>query len=139
MRVTSPPPKSLIIWDGECFFCQRWIERWKEITRGEVDYEMSQRIGERFPEIPRAQFERSVILIEPDGAVYFGAEAAFRALRCRSSKRWLAWSYQNVPGFAPVSEVFYKIIAANRTFFSALTIFSSGVNVRPPKYLSAPR
>src|SRR5438309_9128528 len=92
MRVASPPPKPLIIWDGECHFCRRWIERWKEITRGEVDYEASQQIGERFPEIPRGQFERSVILIEPDGAFYFGAEAAFRALRCRSSKRWLAWS-----------------------------------------------
>src|SRR5438477_2984894 len=139
MRVTSPPPKPLIIWDGECFFCQRWIERWKEITRGEVDYEMSQRIGERFPEIPRAQFERSVVLIEPDGAVYFGAEAAFRALRCRSSRKWLAWSYQNVPGFAPISEAFYKIIAANRTFFSALTKLFWGENVLPLKYFWARR
>src|SRR5438105_3792703 len=139
MRVSDPPPKPLIIWDGECHFCRRWIERWKEITWGEVDYEASQQIDERFPEIPRAQFERSVVLIEPDGAVYFGAEAAFRALRCRSSKRWLAWSYQNVPGFAPVSEAFYKIIAANRTFFSALTKLFWGENVRPPKYFVARR
>ena len=77
LRVSSPPPKPLIIWDGECHFCRRWIERWKEITWGEVYYEASQQFGERFPEIPRAQFERSVILIEPDGAVYFGATLLF--------------------------------------------------------------
>src|ERR1041384_5376220 len=105
-RVSHPPPKSLIIWDGECHFCRRWIERWKEITRGKVDYETSQQIGERFPEISREQFERSVILIEADGADYFGAEAVFRSLRCRSSRKWLSWSYDHVPGFAPVSEFF---------------------------------
>src|SRR5256885_17068712 len=100
MRVASPPPKPLIIWDGECHFCRRWIERWKEISRGEVDYELYQQLGEKFPEIPREQFERSVILVETDGAVFSGAEAVFRSLRSRSSKKWLVWSYYHVPGFA---------------------------------------
>jgi lipase maturation factor 1 len=139
MRVSHPPPKSLIIWDGECHFCRRWIERWKEITRGKVDYETSQQIGERFPEISRAQLERSVILIEPDGAVYFGAEAVFRSLRCRSSRKWLSWSYDHVPGFASWSESFYKLISSNRHFFSALTKLLWGDDVRPPTYFVARR
>src|SRR5207302_10802911 len=139
MRVTSPSLKPLVIWDGECHFCRRWIERWKEITRGEVDYEASQQIGDRFPEIPRGQFERSVILIEPNGSVYFGAAAAFRALRCRSSKRWLAWSYYHVPGFAPITETFYKFISMNRRFASAMTRLLWGDDVRPPKYFWARR
>src|ERR1041384_3542743 len=139
MRVSNPPPKSLIIWDSECHFCRRWIERWKEITRGEVEYEVSQQIGERFPEISREQFERSVTLIEPDGAVYFGAEAVFRSLRCRSSRKWLSWSYDHVPGFAPVSEVFYKTISSNRRLFSSLTKLFWVDDVRPPTYLIARR
>jgi hypothetical protein len=32
VRVSNPPPKPLMIWDGECHFCKRWIERWREIT-----------------------------------------------------------------------------------------------------------
>src|SRR5213075_655352 len=64
-------------------------------------------------EIHRAEFQRSVLLIEPDGAVSFGAKAVFRSLRCRPSKKWLAWSYEHVPGFAAFSEGFYKILAAN--------------------------
>src|SRR6266436_8415467 len=85
LRVSNPPTKPVLIWDGECHFCRRWIERWREITADAVDYETSQNVAERFPEIPQEQFQRSVVLIEPDGAVFTGAEAVFRSLRCRSS------------------------------------------------------
>jgi predicted DCC family thiol-disulfide oxidoreductase YuxK len=138
-RVSNPPPKPLMIWDGDCHFCRRWIERWREITRDEVDYEISQKVGDRFPEIPREQFERSVIYIETDGAVYSGAEAVFRSLRCRSSKKWLAWSYDRLPGFAPVSESLYKIISCNRRFASVITRLLWGNDVRPPTYFVARR
>src|SRR5436305_3374629 len=100
LRVSNPPPKPLIIWDGECLFCRRWIERWREITRDEVDYETSQQSGDRFPQISREQFQRAVVLIEPDGTISSGAEAVVRSLRYRSSKRWLAWSYYHLPGFS---------------------------------------
>src|SRR5256885_11152865 len=139
LRVSSPPPKPLIIWDGECLFCRRWIERWREITRDEVDYETSKNVGGKFPEISRQQFERSVILIEADGSVFTRGEAVFRSLRCRSSKRWLAWSYDHVPGFAQVSESFYRIISCNRRFFSAITRLLWGNDVRSPTYFVARR
>jgi lipase maturation factor 1 len=139
LHVSNLPPKPLIIWDGDCHFCRRWIERWRAITRDEVDYEISQNVGDRFPEIPREQFARSVIYIEPDGAVYSGAEAVFRSLRCRSSKTWLAWSYYHFPGFASVSESFYEIISLNRRFASAITRLLWGNDVRPPTYFVARR
>jgi lipase maturation factor 1 len=139
MRVASPPPKPLVIWDGECHFCRRWIERWREITRDEVDYATSQESAERFPEIPRERFERSVIFVEKDGSVFAGAEAVFRSLRCRSSRKWLAWSYEHIPGFAPVSEGCYKIIASNRRFASAITRLLWGDDVGPPTYFVARR
>src|SRR5438128_497586 len=139
LHVSNPLLKPLMIWDGDCHFCRRWIERWREITRGEVDYEISQKVGDRFPEIPREQFERSVIYVETDGAVFSGAEAVFRSLRCRSSKTWLAWSYYHVRGFASVSESFYKIISLNRRFASAITRLLWGNDVRPPTYFVARR
>ena len=139
LHVSNLPPKPLIIWDGDCHFCRRWIERWREITRGVVDYATSQESAERFPEIPREQFERSVIYIETDGAVYSGAEAVFRSLRCRSSKKWLAWSYDRLPAFAPVSESLYRIISCNRRFASVITKLLWGNDVRPPTYFAARR
>jgi predicted DCC family thiol-disulfide oxidoreductase YuxK len=139
IRVSNPPPKPVLIWDGECLFCRRWIERWKEITGADLDYETSRDLGERFPEVPREECGRSVILIEPDGAVSSGAKAVFRSLRSRRSKKWLAWSYEHVPGFAALSEAFYRIIAANRRFASRITSLLWGKDVRPPTYFAARR
>ena len=139
LRILHRPSKPTLVWDGECHFCRRWIERWKEITGDTVEYETSQNLGERFPEIPREEFERSVILIEADGSVRRGADAVFRSLQCRRSKRWLSWSYEHVPGFAALSEGFYTIIASNRQTASRITSLLWGRDVRPPSYLTARR
>jgi lipase maturation factor 1 len=137
MRVANPPQKPLLIWDGECHFCRLWIERWRELTRGEVEYETLQKIDNRFPEIPREQFERSVVFIDRDGNVFTAAAAVYRSLNCRSSRRWLAWSYDHVPGFAAISELGYGIIARHRTFSSAITRLFWGEDVRRPNYFWA--
>ncbi|MEY2546078.1 MAG: hypothetical protein QOG48_1195 [Verrucomicrobiota bacterium] len=139
MKVANPPAKPLMIWDGECHFCRLWIERWKEFTAGAVEYETFQKIDNRFPEIPPEQFTRSVVYIDTDGNVFTAAEAVCRSLSCRSSRKWLAWSYDHVPGFAAVSEFFYGIIARNRTFSSAITRFLWGEDVRRPNYFLACR
>src|SRR5438094_10240576 len=114
LRVSNPPPKPLMIWDGECHFCQRWIERWREITAGEVEYAPYQEIADRFPEIPREQFQRSVVYIDKTGQVFVTAEAVYRSLRCRPSKKWLWLGYQPIPGFASVSECGYSFVPWHR-------------------------
>lgn len=139
VRVSNPPPKPLMIWDGECHFCKRWIERWHEITAGKVDYETYQDAANRFPEIPIEQFQRAVAFIEPDGRAFFAAEAVYRSLRYQSSRRWLAWSYDRVPGFAAVSELAYKFIARHRGIGSTVTRLLWGKDVRPPTYSWARR
>jgi len=139
VRVANPPPKPLMIWDGECHFCKRWIERWREITAGEVDYVAYQEAADQFPEIPVEQFKRAVALIEPDGKTFFAAEAVYRSLRYRSSRKWLSHSYDRVPGFAAISELGYKFIADHRKLGSAVTRLLWGKDVRPPTYFWARR
>jgi len=139
LRVGNPPPKPLMIWDGDCHFCKRWIERWREITAGKVDYCTYQETADRFPEVPVEQFKRAVAFIEPDGKTFFAAEAVYRSLRSRSSRKWLAWSYDHVPGFAVVSELAYKFIARHRKLGSAITRLLWGKDVRPPTYFWARR
>ena len=138
-RVSNPPPKPLLIWDGECHFCRRWIERWRVLTGTEVDYAPYQEMPERFPEIPREQFQRSVVYINRNGQVFVAAAAVYRSLRRCRSKKWLWWSYQRVPGFAAVSEWAYRLIAKNRPFASAITRLLWGKDVRPPTYFWARR
>jgi lipase maturation factor 1 len=139
LRISNRPPKPLMIWDGECHFCKRWIERWREITAGKVDYATYQEAAARFPEIPVEQFKRAVAFIEPDGEAFFAAEAVYRSLRYRSSRKWLAWSYDHVPGFAAISETAYKFIAHNRSLASTFTRLLWGKDVRPPTYFWARR
>jgi lipase maturation factor 1 len=139
LRVSNPPLKPLMVWDGECHFCKRWIERWREITAGNVDYATYQETAHQFVEIPAEQFKRAVAFIEPDGETFFAAEAVYRSLRCRSSRKWLAWSYDHVPGFAAISETAYKFIACHRGLGSSITRLLWGKDVRPPTYFWARR
>ena len=104
-----------------------------------MDYATYQEAAARFPEIPVEQFKRAVAFIEHDGEVFFAAEAVYRSLRCRSSRKWLAWSYDHVPGFAGISEAAYKFIARHRGLGSTFTRFLWGKDVRPPTYFWARR
>lgn len=138
-RVSNPPPKPLLIWDGECHFCKLWIERWREITAGKVDYATYEQAAHQFPEISVEQFKRAMAFIEPDGETFFAAEAVYRSLGYRSSRRWLAWSYDHVPGFAAISETAYKFIARHRGLGSTFTRLLWGKDARPPTYFWARR
>ena len=88
---------------------------------GKVDYTTYQKATDRFPEIPPDEFNRSLVLIQPDGTVVFAAEAVYRSLTYRRSLEWLAWSYDHVPGFAAVSETGYSLIARHPKFATAVT------------------
>ena len=106
---------------------------------GKVDYTTYQKATDRFPEIPPNEFNRSLVLIQPDGTVVFAAEAVYRSLAYRRSREWLAWSYDHVPGFAAVSETGYGLIARHRKFASAVTRLLWGKDVRRPTYVWARR
>ena len=125
--------RPILIFDGDCGFCRRWVERWKHVTRGRVDYEPSQRVAPQFPQIPPERFKESVVLVEPDGCTSYGAEAVFRTLaHARGGGMWLA-AYRSVPGFAAVSEASYALVAHRRVAFSNTTRLLWGSEVGPPE------
>src|SRR5437764_14957029 len=138
MHVANPPPKPLMIWDGNCHFCVRWIERWRIETGDSVDYERSQDVAQRFPEIAPADFDNAVVLVEPDGNVATGADAVFRALSY-GPRKWPRKFYDSVPGFAAFTGFAYKIVARNRMIASRATRLLWGDDVRPPTYFAARR
>src|SRR5690606_3307467 len=97
--------KPLLIYDGECRFCCRWIERGKAITGERVRYASSQTVGSDYPEISEEEFSSAVQWIGSDGSRASGAEAVFRALATSIWYGRLAgWIYRNVPGGAWVAE-----------------------------------
>jgi len=135
-RVASPPSKALVVFDGDCDFCGVWIRRWRHTTGDRVDYLPFQdlSITTQFPEIPRQHLEMAVHLIEVDGTVYTGAEAAFRALAHNPLEQWLLDWYDHSAVFARASERAYHFVATHRTFFSAFTRLLWGEHVEPPRH-----
>ncbi len=113
-----------------------WIRRWQQVTGGRVDYLPAQdaEIAARFPEIPRAQFDTAVQLIETDGQVYSGAHAAFRTLAKHPACHWLLRTYERAPLFASVSEKAYRFVAGHRPLFSKLTRLGWGEHVEQPEH-----
>lgn len=132
--VQAVPARPLLIFDGDCYFCLHWIERWRELTGETVEYVPFQAVVDRFPEIPPEDFQRAVQLIETNGEVYHGAEAVFRSLAHTRRRRWMHWSYKHVPGFAPATEAAYRMIANHRRTASCLTRLFWGKDVRQPTY-----
>lgn len=122
--------KPLLVYDGDCGFCRRWIARWKAQTGDRVAYATSKEFAPSHPEIPPSEFAGSVQLIE-GGKRYRGAEAVFRALsRAPGGGLWLK-VYRALPPFAAASETFYRLVARHRVFFSRLTSWLWGAELEP--------
>lgn len=135
--------KPLLIYDGDCGFCTRWVARLRRWTGRRIDYAPFQEVGERFPEIPRERFLHSVQLVEPSGRVTAGAEAVFRTLARAPAGGLGLWMYRWLPGFAASSEWGYRFVADHRTrgkasctlpaeeptFFLTRSLFLKGLGV----------
>lgn len=136
IRVATPPPRPLMVFDGDCGFCRHWIRRWRQMTGEEVDYLPAQdpRIGAQFSEIPRQRFAIAVHLIETDGQVYTGAQAVVRAMAHAEGHRWPLRAYQRSPALARMMELGYRVVANHRTFFSWLTRQLWGRHVQRPTH-----
>src|SRR5688572_13661575 len=128
------PQRPTLIWDGDCSFCRRWILRWRNLTGDAIDYEPSQRVAEKLPQIPREEFGRAVFFAEPGGRVTRGAEAVFRSLAAAGQKRFLLWSYEHEPPFRWVANFLYGVIAGNRDLIDKIDRLIIGTETRPITY-----
>ena len=108
--------KSILVYDGNCSFCCRWVARIARRDRSDMfDFVARQTEGltQRFPILVEDDFNTGMRLITPDNAIYVGADAAYQ-IACRLRYwRWIAWLY-HVPGIHGLTKAVYAWIAANR-------------------------
>jgi len=137
IRVASPPAKPLLIFDGDCGFCRRWVARWQRAVGDAVEYLpfQDEAVKAKYPEIPQRDLEEAIHFILPDGSVCRGAEAAFRSLATGGVERWMYWCYRWLPLFAPVSEFLYRQVASHRVFLSKLDRLFLGAQAAPPQQI----
>jgi predicted DCC family thiol-disulfide oxidoreductase YuxK len=126
--------RPLLIYDGDCGFCDYWARYWQKLTGESVDYRPYQQVLAQYPTIPEAEFQRAVQFIAPDGERASGAEASFLTLaHARGKGFWLAL-YRHLHGFAPVSELAYATIARRRPAFYRVSLLLWGRNHEPPRH-----
>ncbi len=126
--------RPLLIFDGHCGFCRIWIDYLNELTGTSVDYAPSQEAAARFQQIPPESFAKSVQLVMPHGEILAGAHAVFQLLAYAPGRSWPLRLYETLPGFAPASELAYRVIAAHRSAFYWITVVLWGKRVRPLTY-----
>jgi lipase maturation factor 1 len=123
-----------LVFDGDCLFCRAWVGYWKQITGNRLIYVPYQEIGDRFPHISRQEFAAAVQLVMPNGKSFGGAHAVFQLLALVPGKTSLLWLYQRVPGFAPVANAVYALIARHRSLAYELTNYLWGVPLEPETF-----
>lgn len=108
--------RPVLLWDGSCGFCQRWVarvERWDRAGRIET---LKARDRSKYPELLRIaddDLDHAMHLALPDGRIFAGGRAVPALLRLLPGGRWLAWVFL-VPGVGWVTDRCYAWVAARR-------------------------
>jgi predicted DCC family thiol-disulfide oxidoreductase YuxK len=124
MQTSSSYEKAIMLYDGDCGFCQHWIKKWQKITTDKIIYAPYQEHLKDFPQVTAEQCRQAVQLILPDGKRHSGAHAVFIAFALAKKHSWLLWLYDHVPFFGRISEIAYQLIAEHRFLISKLYRFS---------------
>jgi predicted DCC family thiol-disulfide oxidoreductase YuxK len=137
VKAGKPPiagAQPLLIYDGDCGFCGYWARYWQKLTGESVSYKPYQDVATQFPAISRAEFQRAVQYVAPDGHIASAAEASFLTLsHARGKGVWLAL-YKGLPGFAAISEWAYARIAEHRSAFYRISLCLWGRDYTPPQH-----
>ncbi len=118
--------KPAVVYDGECRFCCRWVEKWRQRTGAAFDFYPFQEVAERFLQIPQDNFAKSIHLIQPDRSFVSGAEAIFAVYAAVPRRKLYLRLYRYLPGFRWCAEWVYRWVASHRQFISHLEIKKPG-------------
>ena len=111
---------AVMLYDGDCAFCRRSIEKWRRMTGGMVRYEPYQKAISQYPQIREEECRTAVQLILPGGIIMSGAHAVLKALSLGGRFQSLLRLYEKFTWCGRFFEWCYQRIAANRSFMSRL-------------------
>jgi predicted DCC family thiol-disulfide oxidoreductase YuxK len=104
--------QATLIYDGDCSFCRRWVDRvgrWDRHRRLDLVPYQTADLEARFPSVTRTQCAERSHLIGADGTVYRGAAAGREVLR-RLPAGWLWVLPFYLPGGLRIAERIYLSI-----------------------------
>jgi lipase maturation factor 1 len=111
--------RPVLLYDGNCGFCRRWVRRLQRWDRGEaIEYVAAADRGAvvGLPPLSDAALDRAMHLVTRDGQVYTGARALPPLFPILPGGRLLA-PLMRVPGVQPLADRLYAWVAARRHRF----------------------
>jgi predicted DCC family thiol-disulfide oxidoreductase YuxK len=126
------PALPTLLFDRDCGFCKRWVERWRVSLRERVAFLPLQEWVEPAP--PREELTSAIHLVLPDGQTFRAAAAVFRALALDPERAWLSWLYRALPPFAWASEAVYRWVSTHRVGAARMARLAWGDEV-PASYV----
>jgi len=118
--MTDHATRPIIAFDGHCTLCRRLVTRWQHLTGDSYDYHASQDIADDVPYIEASTFQRSVVLIYPDGRYLTGSQAVLTAIADTDLGTWPLWLTQRSDRLANLAEWSYRLVADHRPIFAKL-------------------
>ena len=109
----------IVIYDGECRFCQWSVRRIRKLDRaGLFEYlpRQAPEVDERFPQLAESDFDTGLRFIRDGGEVRVGADALYEIYRRLPVYRFFAWVYR-LPILRQLFRAGYAFVARNRYRF----------------------
>lgn len=119
MRLADPdesPNSDIVIWDGDCRFCRKQVERlaWFDATQSLSYMSLHDpRVAERFPQLSHEQLMAQLWVIRPRGQIFGGADA-IRYLSLRLPLLWPIAPLLYIPFSLGLWRWLYRQVAARR-------------------------
>ena len=132
IRVATPPPKPLMVYDGDCNFCTLWVRRWQQMTGDSVDYLPAQD-PQWPPDSPKFRANNSKPpsnSSKPMAGLFRRGSGLSRAGHNPNAMAVAQFTKIRLP--SPKSLNGLIVVAENRSFFSRLTRWFWGRHVEQP-------
>ncbi len=111
-RSPTAPTKPVLVFDGHCGFCRRWVRRLATLDRNGrlVLLPLQAPEATALTGQPLERLRMAAHLVRPDGMVFAGAAAAGEAFRYLRGG-WVVRGVLAIPGAMPLAERVYAWIA----------------------------
>ena len=134
-----PSPHPVVIFDGDCRFCRRWIRRYWNLKNEGIAWSSLQNARDQYPNISEDSFKQALHVIEPDGSIRTGAAACYRVLQLVGVRAWPLWLHEHASLARRVGTAIYSWVSKHRAAADRTSTLLHGNVAAPSTTLLARR